>query len=57
MKLKTGKTAYVGLMALAFVALDLAGVSHLDKLALSALFGALAPLYAPRLSARLLGNS
>lgn len=56
-KFKTEHIIYVAVMAGAFIALDLLGVSHGDKLALSALFGTLAPLYFPRLTARVLNQN
>ncbi len=49
--------AYVATMATLFVVLDLLGVSHGDKLALSVLVGVLGPIFAPRLTSRLLKTS
>lgn len=56
-KFKTEHKVYVAVMAAAFAVLDMLGVSHGDKLALSALFGATAPLYFPRITARLLSQN
>jgi anti-anti-sigma regulatory factor len=45
---------YIAGMATLYVVLDLAGVSHWDKFALSLLLGAVAPLFFPRFTAKLL---
>ena len=48
---------YIASMAVLYVALDLAGVSNGDKLALSLLIGAVAPLFFPRFTSRLLSQA
>jgi hypothetical protein len=53
MKLNKAQKIYTASMAGLFVALDLAGVSHGDKLALSLLIGAVAPLFLPRFASQL----
>jgi len=47
MKLNKAQKIYIAGMASLFVALDIAGVSHTDKLAVSLLIGAVAPLFVP----------
>ena len=53
MKFNKEQKIYVAGMAALYVVLDLAGVSHLDKFALSLLIGAVAPLFVPGFTARL----
>jgi hypothetical protein len=55
-KFSKERLLYVATMLGLFTVLDLCGVSHGDKLALSVLVGVLGPLYAPRLSAKLLNQ-
>ena len=45
---------YIASMAALYVVLDLAGVSHWDKIGVSLLLGTVAPLFFPRFSAKLL---
>lgn len=57
MKPNKEQKIYIASMAVLYVALDLAGVSNGDKLALSLLLGAVAPLFFPRFTSRLLSQS
>jgi hypothetical protein len=57
MKPNKEQKIYIASMAVLYVVLDLAGVSHGDKLALSLLIGAVAPLFVPGFTARLLRQS
>lgn len=57
MKLNKAQKTYIAAMAGLFVALDVAGVSHGDKLALSVIIGAVVPLFLPRFTAQLVRPS
>lgn len=57
LKLKPRHLAYIAAMAAVYGALELAGVSDGDKFALSAIFGAVAPLCFPKLSERLFSRN
>jgi hypothetical protein len=57
LKFKKEHIIYAAGMTAAFITLDVLGVSHVDKLAISALFGILAPLYFPRIAARVFSRA
>lgn len=57
MKPNKEQKIYIASMAVLYIVLDLAGVSHGDKLALSLLIGAVAPLFFPRFSSKLLSHA
>lgn len=57
MKMNKEQKIYIASMAVLYVVLDLAGVSHGDKFALSLLIGAVAPQFFPGFTSRLMSRT